>query len=220
LGSVLNHVLLHQTVIGQEAKKQFDMIDVQPDVIFGCIGGGSNFAGFAYPFLSDKLKGKSATKFVACESKAVPSTTRGTYTYDFADTAEMTPLLKMYTIGHKYQAPPIHAGGLRYHGKAPSLCYLINKGYISSVAYSQNEVFEAARILARTEGMITAPETAHIVKYAIDEAIRCKKTGEKKIIAFNNCGHGLLDLQAYDAFLNGRLEDYEPTNIEVPKIVN
>jgi tryptophan synthase beta chain len=219
LGSVLNHVLLHQTIIGMEAKKQLDMIDVQPDIICGCIGGGSNFAGFAYPFMADKLKGKSATQFVACEPKAVPSTTRGVYTYDFGDTAEMTPLLKMYTIGHKYQPPPIHAGGLRYHGKAPSLCYLINKGYVNSVAYAQTEVFEAARTLAQTEGMITAPETAHNVKYAIDEALRCKKTGEKKIIAFNNCGHGLLDLQAYDAFFSGRLEDYEPATIDVPKLV-
>ena len=220
LGSVLNHVLLHQTIVGQEAKKQFDMIDVRPDIICGCIGGGSNFAGFAYPFLADKLRGKSATEFVACESKAVPSTTRGVYAYDFGDTAEMTPLLKMYTVGHKYQPPPIHAGGLRYHGKAPSLCLLLNKGYMSSVAYSQNEVFEAALMLARTEGMITAPETAHIVKYVIDEALRCKRTGEKKVIAFNNCGHGLLDLQAYDAYMNGRLEDYEPTNIEQPMIAH
>jgi len=218
LGSVLNHVLLHQTIVGQEAKKQFDMIDVQPDIICGCIGGGSNFAGFAYPFLADKLKGKSATEFVACEPKAVPSTTRGVYAYDFGDTAEMTPLLKMYTVGHKYQPPPIHAGGLRYHGKAPSLSLLVNKGYISSVAYSQNEVFEAALILARTEGMITAPETAHNIKYAIDEALRCKRTGEKKVIAFNNCGHGLLDLQAYDSYMNGRLEDYEPTRIDKPMV--
>ena len=131
----------------------------------------------------------------------------------------MTPLIKMYTIGHKYLPPPIHAGGLRYHGKAPSLSLLIKKGYISSIAYSQTEAFEAALTLAKTEGMITAPESAHNVKYAIDEALRCKKTGEKKIIAFNNCGHGLLDLQAYDVFLNGKLVDYAPTNIEVPKIV-
>ena len=219
LGSVLNHVLLHQTIVGLEAKKQLEMADVHPDIICGCIGGGSNFAGFAYPFIVDKVKGKSTTEFVACESKAVPSTTRGVYTYDFGDTAEMTPLLKMYTIGHKYQPPPIHAGGLRYHGKAPSLCYLINKGYMRSVAYSQTEVFEAARVLAQTEGMITAPETAHIVKYAIDEALRCKKSDEKKVIAFNNCGHGLLDLQAYDAFINGRLQDYEPSHIDIPKLV-
>ena len=220
LGSVLNHVLLHQTIIGLETKKQFEMIDVKPDIICGCIGGGSNFAGFAYPFMADKLKGKSDAKFVACESKAVPSTTRGIYTYDYGDTAEMTPLLKMYTIGHKYQPPPIHAGGLRYHGKAPSLSLLINKGYISSVAYSQNEVFEAAQIFAKTEGMITAPESAHNVKCAIEEALRCKKSGEKKIIAFNNCGHGLLDLQAYDSFLNKKLQDYEPTRIEVLRIID
>lgn len=220
LGSVLNHVLLHQTIIGLEAKKQFEMIDIQPDVICGCIGGGSNFAGFAYPFMVDKLKGKSDAEFIACEPRAVPSTTRGLYTYDYGDTAEMTPLLKMYTIGHKYQPPPIHAGGLRYHGKAPSLSLLINKGYISSIAYSQNEVFEAAQLLAKTEGMITAPESAHNVKYAIDEALRCKKTGEKKIITFNNCGHGLLDLQAYDSYLNKELQDYAPGKIEVQKIVN
>ena len=220
LGSVLNHVLLHQTIIGLESKKQFESIDVQPDVICGCIGGGSNFAGFAYPFIADKLKKKTNTEFVACEPKAVPSTTRGAYTYDFGDTAELTPLLKMYTLGHNYQAPPIYSGGLRYHGKAPSLCLLINKGYVKSVAYSQTEVFEAAIILARTEGMITAPETAHCVKYVIDEALRCKKTGEKKIIAFNNCGHGLLDLQAYDAYLNGKLVDYEPATINVPKLVS
>ena len=220
LGSVLNHVLLHQTIIGLEARKQFEMIDVKPDIICGCIGGGSNFAGFAYPFMADKLKGKSDAKFIACESKAVPSTTRGVYTYDYGDTAEMTPLLKMYTIGHKYQPPPIHAGGLRYHGKAPSLSLLINKGYISSVAYSQNEVFEAAQIFAKTEGMITAPESAHNLKFAIEEALRCKKSGEKKIIAFNNCGHGLLDLQAYDSYLNRKLQDYEPTRIEVPRIID
>ena len=156
LGSVLNHVLLHQSIIGLEAKKQFESIDIEPDIIAGCIGGGSNFAGFAFPFISDKLKGKSDSEFVACEPKAVPSTTRGTYTYDFADTAEMTPLLKMYTVGHKYVSPPIHSGGLRYHGKAPSLCYLINKGLVKSVAYHQTEVFQAARTFARTEGMIPA----------------------------------------------------------------
>jgi tryptophan synthase beta chain len=196
------------------------MIDVQPDIICGCIGGGSNFSGFAFPFIADKLKGKSTAKFVACEPKAVPSTTRGVYTYDYGDTAEMAPVVKMYTIGHNYQPPPIHAGGLRYHGKAPSLSFLIKEGYMTSVAYGQTETFEAARILAQTEGMITAPESAHCVKYAIDEALRCKKTGEKKVIAFNNSGHGLLDLQAYDSFLNGKLEDYEPTTIDVPTIAD
>jgi tryptophan synthase beta chain len=219
LGSVMNHVLTHQSIIGLEAKKQFESIDVQPDVIAGCIGGGSNFAGFAYPFLGDKLHGKLDAEFVACEPKAVPSTTRGTFTYDFGDTAEMTPLLKMYTVGHKYQSPPIHSGGLRYHGKAPSLSYLINKGHVRSVAYHQNEVFQAARTFAQTEGVIPAPETAHCIKYIIDQAIQCKKTGEEKVLAFNNCGHGLLDIKAYEDFLAGKLTDYEPLNIEVETYV-
>lgn len=219
LGSVLNHVLLHQTIVGLEAKEQFKLLDKYPDIVCGCIGGGSNYAGFAYPFMMDKLHGKAETEYVACEPKAVPSTTRGTYTYDFGDTAEMTPLLKMHTLGHKYVPPPIHAGGLRYHGKAPSLCYLIDKGFVRSVAYHQTEVFEAAKIFARAEGMIPAPETAHNIKYVIDEALMCKKTGEKKVIAFNNCGHGLLDLGAYDDFLAGKLVDWEPAEIVVPKYV-
>jgi tryptophan synthase beta chain len=219
LGSVMNHVLLHQSIIGLEAKKQFESIDEQPDVVAGCIGGGSNFAGFAYPFMADKLHGKSDAEFVACEPKAVPSTTRGVYTYDFGDAAEMTPLLKMYTIGHKYESPPIHSGGLRYHGKAPSLCYLINNGLVRSVAYHQNEVFEAARTFAQTEGVIPAPETAHCIKYIIDEALRCKKTREEKVLAFNNCGHGLLDVKAYEDYLAGKLTDYEPASIDVPNYV-
>jgi tryptophan synthase beta chain len=219
LGSVLNHVLLHQSIIGQEAKKQFELIDVEPDVIAGCIGGGSNFAGFAYPFMMDKLRGKSEAEFVACEPKAVPSTTRGTYTYDFGDTAEMTPLLKMHTVGHKFISPPIHSGGLRYHGKAPSLCYLIDKGYARSVAYHQNEVFQAARLFAQTEGVIPAPETAHVIKYIIDEAIKCREKNEDKVLAFNNCGHGLLDLKAYEDFLAGKLVDYEPPQIETVSYV-
>lgn len=214
LGSVLNHVLLHQSIIGLEAKKQFESIDVQPDVIAGCIGGGSNFAGFAYPFMADKLQGKLDAEFVACEPKAVPSTTRGTYTYDYGDTAEMTPLLKMYTVGHKFISPPIHSGGLRYHGKAPSLCHLINKGFVRSVAYHQNEVFQAARIFAQTEGVIPAPETAHCIKYVIDEAVKCRERNEEKVLAFNNCGHGLLDLKAYEDYLTGKLVDYEPPQIE------
>lgn len=219
LGSVLNHVLLHQSVIGLEAKKQFQSIDVEPDIFVGCIGGGSNFAGFAYPFMMDKLKGRSNSRFIACEPKAVPSTTRGTYTYDFGDTAEMTPLMKMYTIGHKYISPPIHSGGLRYHGKAPSLCYLINKGFVESVAYHQNEVFQAARTFAQTEGMLPAPETAHCIKFVIDEALKCKQHNQSKVIAFNNCGHGLLDLKAYEDFQAGRLVDYEPASIQVESYV-
>jgi len=167
----------------------------------------------------DKLRGKLDADFVACEPKAVPSTTRGTYTYDYGDTAEMTPLLKMYTVGHKFISPPIHSGGLRYHGKAPSLCYLINKGYVRSVAYHQNEVFQAARLFAQTEGMIPAPETAHCIKFIIDEAIRCRERNEEKVLAFNNCGHGLLDLKAYEDFLTGKLVDYEPPQIETVSYV-
>ena len=216
LGSVLNHVLMHQTIVGLEAKKQFELIDTYPDLVCGCIGGGSNYAGFGFPFMMDKLKGKTDTEFVACESKAVPHTTRGIYTYDYGDTAEMTPLLKMLTIGHGYACPPIHAGGLRYHGMAPLMSYLIYKGYMRSVAYSQTEVFEAAKILAQTEGLITAPETAHSLRYVLDEALRCKKTGEKKVIAMNYSGHGLLDLTAYEQFLAGKLVDYEPEKIETP----
>jgi len=216
LGSVLNHVLMHQTIVGLEAKKQFELVDTYPDLVCGCIGGGSNYAGFGFPFMMDKLKGKTDTEFVACESKAVPHTTRGVYTYDYGDTGEMTPLLKMLTIGHGYACPPIHAGGLRYHGMAPLISYLIYKGYMRSVAYSQTEVFEAAKILAQTEGLIIAPETAHSLKYVLDEALKCKKTGEKKVIAMNYSGHGLLDLTAYEQFLAGKLADYEPEKIDIP----
>jgi tryptophan synthase beta chain len=219
LGSVLNHVLMHQTVVGLEAKKQFEMLDAYPDVVIGCIGGGSNFAGFSFPFMMDKLQGKKNTEFIACESKAVPHTTRGVYAYDFGDTAETTPLVKMLTLGHKYACPPIHAGGLRYHGMAPLISYLINNKYMRSNAYKQSEIFEAAQILARTEGLIPAPETAHAVKCAIDEALACKKTGEAKVIAFNSSGHGLLDLSAYDMFRAGKLEEFEPVQIEVPKYI-
>jgi tryptophan synthase beta chain len=216
LGSVLSHVLMHQTIIGLEAKKQFELIDVHPDVVCGCIGGGSNYGGFCFPFMTDKLKGKINTEFVACESKAVPHTTKGVYTYDYGDTGKMTPLIKMLTIGHNYACPPVHAGGLRYHGMAPLISYLIYKGYMHSIAYNQVEVFEAARLLAQTEGMITAPETAHSLKFVIDEALKCKKTGEKKVIAMNYSGHGLLDLSAYEQYLGGKLVEYEPEKIEVP----
>ncbi|MDG6925685.1 MAG: TrpB-like pyridoxal phosphate-dependent enzyme [Nitrososphaerota archaeon] len=210
LGSVLNHVLLHQTVIGQEALEQMKMFEEQPDYIVGCIGGGSNYAGLAYPFMREKLKKKSDTEFVAVEPKAVPSTTRGQYRYDFADTGEMTPLMKMYTVGHTYQCPPIHGGGLRYHGKAPSMCMLIDKGYMSSVAYNQNEAMDAAITFARTEGVVVAPETSHAVKGAIDIALKCKEKNEAKVILFNLSGHGLLDLKAYEDKINGKLIDYSP----------
>lgn len=210
LGSVLNHVLTHQSVVGQEAKKQMEQFDVYPDYVVGCIGGGSNFAGLAYPFMRDRLKGKSKAEFVAAEPKAVPSTTRGSYRYDYADAGETTPLIKMHTVGHTYQCPPIHAGGLRYHGKAPSLCLLIDKGFVRSVAYSQNEVMEAGLTLARTEGIVAAPESAHAVKAAIDLALECRRKDEPKTILFNLSGHGLLDLKAYEDKLAGTLADFEP----------
>jgi tryptophan synthase beta chain len=210
LGSVLNHVLTHQSVIGQEAKLQMEEFGAEPDYIVGCIGGGSNFAGLAYPFMRDRLRGKSGSEFVAAEPRAVPSTTRGAYRYDFADTGEMTPLVKMYTVGHTYQCPPIHAGGLRYHGKAPSLSMLIEKGYMRSVAYSQNEVMEAGLLLAQTEGIVAAPESNHAVKAAIDIALRCREKNEPRTILFNLSGHGLLDLKAYEDKLSNRLVDYEP----------
>jgi tryptophan synthase beta chain len=220
LGSVLNHVLMHQTVIGLETKKQLELIDVQPDVMVGNIGGGSNYGGFCLPFMGDKLNKKNDIDFVACESKAVPHTTKGKYTYDFGDTAGTTPLLKMLTLGREYKNPPIHAGGLRYHGMAPIISYLIDKGFMRSVAFNQNEIFEAGTIFARTEGIIPAPESAHEIKFVIDEALRCKRTGKSKTIVFNNSGHALLDLAAYQAFHDRKLEDWEPTQIEYPAFVS
>jgi len=210
LGSVLSHVMLHQTVVGLECKKQFELIDEYPDSMFGCVGGGSNFSGASFPFVADKLSGKKPDlRVVSCEPKACPTLTKGPYAYDFGDTAEMTPLLKMYTLGHSFIPPPIHAGGLRYHGDSPLLCKLTKDGFMEAVAFNQNEVFEAAITFARTEGIIIAPETAHAAKGAMDEALRCKKTGEEKTIFLAASGHGLLDLSAYDAYLNKKLVDYE-----------
>ncbi len=209
LGSVLNHVMLHQTVVGLEIKKQFEMAEDYPDVMFGCVGGGSNFSGACFPFVGDKLTGKKPElKVIACEPTACPTLTKGPYTYDFGDTARLTPLLKMYTLGHDFVPAPIHAGGLRYHGDAPLLCKLIKENVMGAVAYNQNEVFEAALTFARNEGFVVAPETAHCVKAAIDEALRCKETGEKKTIFFANSGHGHFDLAAYDAYLADKLVDY------------
>jgi len=210
LGSVLNHVLLHQTIIGLEAKKQFEIAETYPDMVFGCVGGGSNFSGASFPFVGDKLRGeKPDVEIISCEPMACPTLTKGLYTYDFGDTAQLTPLLKMYTLGHDFVPPPIHAGGLRYHGDAPILCKLTKEGYMSARAYYQNEVFEAAHIFARSEGFIVAPESAHAVKAVIDEAIRCKKTGEEKVLFFNNSGHGHFDLMGYDLYHEGKLVDYE-----------
>jgi len=221
LGSVLNHVLLHQTIVGLEAKKQFETLDVYPDVFIGCIGGGSNFAGFAYPFIRDRLRKKTKSEFIAVEPRAVPTITKGEYRYDFGDTAQMTPLLKMYTVGHRYLCPPIHAGGLRYHGKAPSLSLLADNNIVKTRSYTQSEVFEAGRIFTETEGIVPAPETAHAVKAAIDIALEAKKKGEKQTIAFNLSGHGLLDLSGYQDFLDQKLQDFEPAEIDLsylPKV--
>ena len=221
LGSVLNHVLLHQTIIGLEAKMQMEKLGEYPDYIIGCVGGGSNFAGIAYPFVRDVLKGKSVIEFIAVEPKAAPTMTRGKYTYDYGDTGELTPLLKMHTIGHKYRVPPIHAGGLRYHGVAPTISILVNHGIVKPIAYHQNEVFRAAVFFAKHEGIVPAPESAHAVKAAIDIARNLKKSNEKKVILFNLSGHGLLDLSGYQEYLEGKLPDYEPKRINLtylPKI--
>lgn len=207
LGSVLNHVLLHQTVIGQEARTQMAREGVYPDVVIGCCGGGSNLAGIAFPFLADTLSGKTKRlRVVAVEPTACPSLTRGTYRYDSGDTAGMTPLLKMYTVGSDFVPPAIHAGGLRYHGDAPLVCFLYHKKLIEAVAYGQREVFEAAKLFAHAEGIIPAPESAHAIKHAIVEALRAKEEGRKKVILFNLSGHGLLDLGAYEEFLEGKMK--------------
>lgn len=214
LGSVLNHVILHQTIVGLETKKQFEKLGIYPDVVVGCVGGGSNFAGFSFPFVPDKLNGKEI-RIVAVEPLACPTLNKGPYTYDYGDTAKMAPIVKMYTLGHNFVPPPIHAGGLRYHGMAPQVSLLYDEGIIEAVAYHQNPVFEAAMTFARTEGIIPAPETAHAIKFVIDEALRCKEEGEEKIIAFNFSGHGHFDLSAYEAYLDGKLEDYEYSDEKV-----
>lgn len=209
LGSVLNHVLLHQTIIGLEAKKQLELAgEKKPDCVIACVGGGSNFGGIAFPFVPDKLKGDDI-EIIAVEPAACPTLTKGVYRYDYGDTAKLTPLLKMYTLGHGFVPPGIHAGGLRYHGDSPILCLLVNEGVITPRAYHQLPVFEAALTFARTEGTIPAPETAHAIKAVIDEAIRCRETGEEKVILFNFSGHGHFDLAAYDKYLSGELEDFE-----------
>jgi tryptophan synthase beta chain len=209
LGSVLNHVLMHQTVIGQECLKQLEMAGEAPDIMIGCIGGGSSFSGFVLPFVRLKLKEGKKIRFIAVEPTAAPSLTKGKYIYDFGDTAQMTPLIKMYTLGHSFIPAPIHAGGLRYHGMAPIVCYLYDTKVIECVAVPQNPVFEAAVMFARAEGIIPAPEPAHAIRVAIDEALKCKASGEKKVIVFNLCGHGHFDMGAYDDYRRGKLEDYE-----------
>jgi tryptophan synthase beta chain len=218
LGSVLNHVLMHQTVIGLESQRQLDMAGVYPDVIVGCIGGGSNFAGFAYPFIADKLSGKAKDlRVVAIEPAAAPSLTRGVYAYDFGDTSMMTPLVKMYTLGHGFMPAPIHAGGLRYHGMASSICELYRHKIIEARAVQQKATFEAGIFFARHEGIVPAPEAAHAVRGAMDEAIRCREEGKSETIVFNLCGHGHFDMAAYDRYLRGDIQDYELPQVEIEK---
>ena len=210
LGSVLNHVLMHQTVIGLETQKQLEKADADADVVVGCIGGGSNFAGFSFPFAAEKLTGRNdKRRIVAVEPSACPSLTKGKYVYDFGDTVGLTPLVKMHTLGHTFVPAPMHAGGLRYHGMAPLICKLYDEGVIEARAVPQVATFQAAVQFARAEGILPAPEAAHAVRGAIDEALRCKAEGVGQTIVFNLCGHGFLDLSAYEAYLAGKLEDFE-----------
>jgi tryptophan synthase beta chain len=201
---------MHQTVIGQEAKKQLGKADDEADIVIGCAGGGSNFAGLSFPFAADKLTGKSKKlRIIAVEPSACPSLTKGSYVYDFGDTVGMTPLVKMHTLGHTFIPAPLHAGGLRYHGMAPLVCKLYDEGVIEAVAVPQLATFQAALQFARAEAIIPAPESAHAIRVAIDEALRCKKEGKRQTILFNLSGHGHFDLGAYEAFLAGKLQDYE-----------
>src|SRR6266699_5137394 len=209
LGSLLNHVLLHQTIIGEEALLQMAKADDYPDVVVGCVGGGSNFAGLAFPFIGEARKKGLKTRFLAAEPMACPSLTKGVYAYDFGDTIGMTPLVKMHTLGHDFMPPGIHAGGLRYHGMAPLVSLLHSEGIIDANAYHQISVFDAAVQFARTEGIVPAPEAGYAVKAMIDEALRAKEAGEEKVILFNLSGHGHFDMGAYDAYFSGKLQDYE-----------
>jgi len=221
IGSVFNHVLIHQTVVGQEAKKQLESVDDYPDMMFGCIGGGSSFSGLFWPFYYDKVSGKAPkdTKFVATEATACPSVTKGEYMYDHGDTARLTPLVPMHTLGHEFIPPPIHSGGLRYHGIAPTLSVLAKENMLVTQAYNQVEVFDAAKTFIRAEGTIPAPEPTHAIKGVIDEALKCKETGEEKVLLFLLCGHGHFDMQAYDDYLQGKLPAYEYPKEEVKKTI-
>jgi tryptophan synthase beta chain len=210
IGSVANHVLLHQTIIGEETRKQMEMADAYPDIIVGCVGGGSNFAGQFLPWIRDKFNGKKPDMRIICvEPQAAPSLTKGPYTWDFGDEAGLGPILKMYTLGHDFIPPPLHAGGLRYHGMAPIICHLYKLGLVEARAEHQTETFKAGVTFARTEGIITAPEPCHDLKVAIDEALRCKEEGVSRTILIAHSGHGHFDLAAYDEYLSGKLQDYQ-----------
>lgn len=208
LGSVLNHVCMHQTIIGLETKKQLEIAGDYPDILIGCVGGGSNFSGFAFPFLYEKIKEGKKLRAIAVEPTACPTLTKGIYAFDYGDAVKSGPIAKMYTLGHDFIPAGIHAGGLRYHGDAPQLSLLFDEKIIEAVACQQTAVFEAAVTFAKTEGIIPAPETAHAIKVVLDEALKCKESGEKKVIVFNFSGHGLFDLGAYDLYLAGKLRDY------------
>jgi tryptophan synthase beta chain len=214
----LHHVLLHQSIIGEEALKQMDMAGEYPDVVIGCVGGGSNFSGIAFPFLRENLKNGQRTRLLAVEPSAAPSMTKGLYAFDYGDAAKMAPVIKMHTLGHDYMPPAIHAGGLRYHGMAPTLCGLYDAGLVEAVAVHQKAVFEAAVLFTRSEGILPAPESSHAIRAAIDEALKAKETGEKKIILFNLSGHGHFDLSSYDRYLTGKLEDMEYPDEEIAHI--
>jgi tryptophan synthase beta chain len=209
LGSVLNHVCLHQTVIGQEAMAQMEMAGAEPDVVVGCVGGGSNFAGIAFPYVQRVIRGEAQTRFVAAEPAACPTLTRGAYRYDFGDTVGLTPLMPMYTLGHDFVPAPVHAGGLRYHGDSPMVCGLVKHGLVEARSYKQNETFAAAIQFARSEAILPAPEPAHAIRAVLEEAEAAKQAGEDRTILFNLCGHGHFDMSAYDSYLAGTLEDTE-----------
>jgi tryptophan synthase beta chain len=221
IGSVFNHVLLHQTVVGQETQKQLALVDDYPDEIYGCIGGGSSFSGLFWPFYHDKVSGKAPkdVKFIATEATACPSITKGKYMYDHGDTARITPLVKMHTLGHDFIPAPIHAGGLRYHGIAPTLSVLNEAGMLETKAYNQVEVFDAAKTFIKSEVIVPAPEPNHAIKAVIDEALRCKETGEEKTLLFLLCGHGYFDMQAYDDYNHGKLLPYDYPQEKVQKAV-
>ena len=204
-----NHVLLHQTIIGEEAILQCQDADAYPDVVVGCVGGGSSFGGIAFPFLRENLAGKTDTRLVAVEPTACPTLTKGKFVYDFGDEAQSTPLFKMYTLGHDFMPAGIHAGGLRYHAMAPLVSHAYHLGLMEAVAVPQTKVFAAAQLFVQTEGIVPAPESAHAIRVAVDEALKAKEEGVSKNILFNLTGHGFLDLGAYDAYLSGKLEDYD-----------
>jgi tryptophan synthase beta chain len=210
IGSCLNHVLLHQSVVGLEARRQMELAGEVPDVVVGCVGGGSNYGGLAYPFMAGRLRGETPDmRFLATEPAACPTLTKGRFAYDFGDTAQLTPLLPMYTLGHDFVPAPVHAGGLRYHGDAPSLSLLVRDGYMEAAAYSQNEVFEAAVLFAKTQGIIPAPESAHAIRGAVNEAIAAREEGREPVILLGLSGHGHFDMQAYDDYLNDLLPQVE-----------